>query len=219
MKKGKITLKPLIIIFIISVFLYEETNTRNAFILEILLVLIFGLMNTNLKEVVLRIVESKFIGALSIIIFPVATFISMLSAFLGNNSSFMTKLDVLMSGRINLSHIGLERYGLSMFGTKITYNTFNTRYGLKGIYFYLDNSYIQYWLNFGTIFILVLITLITITLIWEYKQKRWYISLIFIFIALHSLGDPQLIYLQYSPFVLIVDQMIDKFRINKLFLK
>lgn len=213
-KKGKLSFFALAIISGISLFLYVETNTRNPFILEILIVLIFLLLKSPLHHFLMRIFHSKLFGWTGILIFPVLTFLSVFFATIGTNGGFMKIFDHLMSGRFALAHQGVERYGISLFGKQIIFNTYRPDRPLRGSYFYLDNSYIQYLLNFGLIMLFIIILLISLALYVQYQGKKWYVLLIFILIALHSFSDPQLIYLQYSPFILIIDSVIDRVRFD-----
>ena len=70
----------------------------------------------------------------------------------------------------------------------------------------------QYLITFGFIFIIIIVGLLTIQMFREYKSKKWYILFIFVLIAIHSTGDPQLMYISYSPFVLIIGNVIDRFK-------
>ncbi|USS90341.1 hypothetical protein [Fructilactobacillus carniphilus] len=214
-KKGKLNKISLFLLFLISCFLYSQTNTRNPFLLELLLIAFFLLMQVGFKYKFLKFFKTNLFKYLSILSMPIASILTIIVSYIGPTSPFMVKFDSIMSGRIGLSHLGIEKYGLSFFGTVIKFKTFSPSHPLHGKYFYLDNSFIQYLLNFGIIFLLVIVILLTAALWIEFKKKHWYVLLIFIFIALHSVGDPQLIYLQYSPFALIIVEVIDRFNLKK----
>lgn len=212
LKKGIMSWKEIIIITLSDVFLYVQTDTRNPFLLVLLIVLVAGLLNSKYKVNLIEFFSSKFFGIIAILSFPFFLLISICLAYLGTNGILVSKINHLMSNRVLYSHIGLEKYGVHPFGTRVVYNVLNPTHNLRGIYFYLDNSYMQYLITFGFIFIIIIVGLLTIQMFREYKSKKWYILFIFVLIAIHSTGDPQLMYISYSPFVLIIGNVIDRFK-------
>ncbi|POH19998.1 hypothetical protein BGL46_03850 [Fructilactobacillus sanfranciscensis] len=214
LRKGMVSWKAIGIITVLDIFLYVQTDTRNPFLLVLLIVLVAGLLNSKYKDNLIDFFCGKIFGVVSIAAFSFFLIVSLILSYLGTDGFVLDKINRLMSNRVLYSHIGIERYGIQPFGTKVVYNVLNPTHNLKGSYFYLDNSYMQYLITFGIIFIVIIVGLLTIQMFKEYKNKKWYVLFIFVLIALHSTGDPQMMYISYSPFVLIIGKVIDKFKIE-----
>lgn len=207
-KKGDLGHLSIIFILLGDFYLYFETATKNPFIL-VILILIISILNENFKN---KPFSGKYIKYISVIIFPLMSFISLLFAIIGKSNGVMVFLDNLLDNRVAMANLGFTQYGIRLFGNIIPINTFaNGATNIIGNYFYLDNSYVQYLITFGSIFLIILILLLTISLINLKSGSDWYIFVIFIFIAIHSFNDPQLIYLCYSPFTLICSNTMEYF--------
>lgn len=208
LKKGYLSYLSLIIILLGDIYLYIETATKNPFLL-VFLILFIAFINRVTKH---NFFSSKYIKYISIIIFPLLSFIAVAFAIIGKSNGFMVFLDNVLDNRIAMANLGFIQYGIKLFGNYIPINTFaNGATNIIGNYFYLDNSYSQYFITFGSVFSIILILLLMISLMELKSGSDWYIFVIFIFIAIHSFNDPQLIYLCYSPFTLICSNTIEYF--------
>lgn len=99
-------------------------------------------------------VSNKFIAKVVLLVFILCIFLSYLFALMYKpQNQLLSNLNTLLSGRLRLGNLFVEEYSLSLFGTRILYNTPNSSYqavfGL--VYRVLDNSYLKYLLNFGVL--------------------------------------------------------------------
>ena len=85
LKKGIMSWKEIIIITLSDVFLYVQTDTRNPFLLVLLIVLVAGLLNSKYKVNLIEFFSSKFFGIIAILSFPFFLLISICLAYLTLN--------------------------------------------------------------------------------------------------------------------------------------
>ncbi|HCS93967.1 MAG TPA: hypothetical protein DIW15_04585 [Bavariicoccus seileri] len=94
-------------------------------------------------------------------------------------NQLLSSLNTLLSGRLRLGNLFVEEYSVSLFGTRVLYNTPNANYqtifGL--VYRVLDNSYLKYLLNFG---VLSLATLSIIVYQIFIKSPKIFLSKLFV---------------------------------------
>ncbi|MCD8005046.1 MAG: hypothetical protein LUE91_05275 [Oscillospiraceae bacterium] len=113
-------------------------------------------------------------------------------------------LNALLSTRLSLSHNAIQEYGLSLFGSNITWVT--GRYGIERTeeYFYVDCSYINTALTFGIIVLMLVIVGFSVLGYKASKEHKYALCISLILLAVHSFSDPQLLDLKYDPFLLIL---------------
>ena len=96
------------------------------------------------------------------------------------------KYDDFFSDRIRLSKYALDRYGLSsLFGNNITWT------GAKDGSL-VDSSYLRILLQYGWIFFIALLLGFMIIQSRNFKTKNLNLSIVILFIMIHSVTDPQL---------------------------
>ena len=106
---------------------------------------------------------------------------------------------------MSLSYEGIQNYGIHLFGQAIEWVGGTVYYDTEtdfSSYNYVDSSYIQILLSYGIIFLIVL--LIGYHLLGKriVERQEWYLGLVIVLSAVHSMFDPQLLWLQYDVFIL-----------------
>lgn len=163
----------------ISFVCYWFLNARNdtAFILMIVVTLLL-----NKWRVVIR---SQWIKKCLILIMPIVSLIVyVLSAVYDSSNGFMRKLNNVLSNRLSLSNIALDRYPIKLFGQKTIENGNGAGTQVaSNNYFYIDSSYLRLLLRYGLLLFVLVIGLYVISMI-ILASKREFV--IFVVLAIMS---------------------------------
>ncbi len=130
------------------------------------------------------------------------------------------QLDKLISGRLSYANEGLKTYGITPFGTEINWASGSNWQESADRYFFVDSSFVNMLLNYGVI-VFALITAGLTKLCFEFsKDKQKHFMLLIFVLVIHSLFDPQLFDLRYTPFLMFLGQYVSPFEetvsVNKL---
>jgi len=189
-----------IFILICNFFIYDLTDTRAVYYLIYLLIL--GLWIYRYLPYVKSSLTFKFFSFYS---FPFLGLISFgLSYFYNAESSWMSKLNSLLSSRLSLAKEAFETYGIHIFGAKTQWAT--GRLGIERTteYFYVDSSYLNILFTYGLIILLVVVGAMILLGKWNYRKGHYVACFILIIFAIHCFSDPQLLELRYNPLICIV---------------
>lgn len=199
-KKKKITIISIVALMVINVAIYRLTDTRNAF--GIVCLILIGAVILKYSDYFSR--PHKWINYIYICSVPFFALVSVCATALYNpNISWMNFMNGLFSGRLQLGKAGLEQYGIKLFGNKIEWIGGIIEFEInKKAYNYVDSSFVQVLLEFGVI-ALVMSSLYFVSLNRKaVRHKDVWFGLAVFLIALHSILDPQLMWLEYNPFLL-----------------
>lgn len=199
-RKEKISILECIAILGCAVFMYARTETKSAFILTVMLA--FAMI---ILKYVPAIREYRAIyGITSAIAVPICSVgIIALTKCADFNVPVIQKINAVLTGRIQLGQDAIKKYGISLFGKNITWVGGNG-IGQDGTwaYNYVDSSYVQILLNFGVVFLVLLVAYLVIVAINGIKKEDTYIALIMVVLIVHTTFDPQLILMEYNPFLM-----------------
>ena len=97
---------------------------------------------------------------------------------------WMSRLNTMLESRISLAQAGLSNYGVGLFGKKVAWYGAGPDQGTfmaqsSGQYNWVDNLYIKDMIDFGIIYVIILLILITITMIQCVRNKQ-YLNVFFI---------------------------------------
>ena len=139
---------------VICCVLYKLTDTRLAFLIVIMMTVIFSLIKV-LRIDIIRI--KPILLMVGIGIFPGCSLFSILSSYAYNGKSRVWQLiDRLVSGRLRLDQIAVYQYKIVPWGQRVEFNT-----GNSGEYFFIDNGYIYVLLLYGSVLFIALMILYT----------------------------------------------------------
>lgn len=117
-------------------------------------------------------------------------------------SEFMIKLNSWLSARLSLGKKGFDVYGVRPFGSYVPAYTHAEEE--KGIYFFVDSSYIQLIVIYG----IVVLAIVLLAFLFISSRARIQEDAIFLWIlafsAVHGMIVPCLMDLQFCPFLLAV---------------
>lgn len=136
-----------------------------------------------------------------------------------NSNSILRILNEFFGGRLSLGKSSIMQYGIKLWGQNIEWigNGLDVN-GQKtvGSYLYVDCLYIQLLQHYGVIFTFLILLLITLMMVGLYKQKQFYLLILFGFIAVHCMLDDLSWQLYYNTFWLLIGIMLMKRNDKKL---
>jgi hypothetical protein len=128
------------------------------------------------------------------------------------NNSIMQAINTLVNRRWQLQKNAIDTYGITLFGNNIQWEQ-SWAWGTE--YLYVDSAFLKYTLmnGLGFMFIFVIYLIKIMKKLCDINNK-YYLS-VFILIVIYGIFNPQLLYLEYNPFLLfpvfaLVDRKITK---------
>ncbi|MGN8862555.1 hypothetical protein ACTNCE_11630 [Dorea longicatena] len=198
--KDKLNVGMIAVLIGINYYFYIKTNSRITFLLSIFL-LIFTILG---KKIFIYLFERKVIGIICIFSYIISTVVSFEITKKYNSSiAWMWRLNTFLGDRLRLGQISLRKYGFTILGSKITWvgNGLDTSGNkMSGTYTWVDSLYIQMLQHYGLLFLILFLFLITFALYKIYKDQEYYLLIILVAIAFHSIIDDLSLYLYYNTF-------------------
>lgn len=191
------------VLALLNIYLYNFTNTKAAVIYSVLaIILVILIKKFNFSKGVSYINKfSMFVGGFAA---------GLLTYLYKYDSAIISEINVILSGRLYYGYKGIEEYGITLFGQKITWIT-EVILDSELQYNYIDSSYLNIMFNYG------IIVLLFVMLGYYFLGKRnisndIYYSILILIITLHSMFDPQLIEIMYNPSILLLGYVITRSR-------
>lgn len=210
LKKNKANLMMTFLFAVINVWFYIMTNSRMAFAASSMFILFMIVQKMNNHK-------WKWIGRLNILykILPeIICAISLVMFKLYDESIHSWFwLNSILSDRLRLGANAIEQYGFSLFGKPIEWIGFSIKKTTmeEAIgYNYVDSSYLQLGLNYGLIFLGVVLLIYSIIMNRAIKRKDYYLVSIITIILLFSITEPRLMNFAFNPFPLLVFCKLEK---------
>lgn len=199
LRREKAHLIEYVILELISFWLYVQTNSRMCFALSTVFMIWMYIMKYYWQNHAKQIRHNKIVIALPTIICLIAIYIHV-----GYNSAsaLWVKLNDGLSGRLQLGQSAFQKYGVPLFGQKITW----VGYGMGAVvgeYNYVDCSYMQILIQYGLIALIIVIALYTFMMYVAVKQKDFYLQTILFFILVLSITEPRLLDLNFNVFPIL----------------
>jgi hypothetical protein len=196
LRKEKLRVIEIIIMEAINYVFYILTDTRMSFALSSLMLVYVFLMKFYWQNRSDKIQKNKFL-----ILAPAVMCIAAIGihVFYNPDNNRWQSLNTLLSGRLKLGRDGIEKYGVSLFGTPIEWIGFGSN-APKGTYNYVDSSYVQIMLEYGIIFLAIIVVLYMYIMYMAVKEKDFYLQTMILFVVIFSITEPRLLHLAYNPF-------------------
>lgn len=200
LKNGKLTFVEFIILFGIDIWFYHMTDSRMAFLLSAAFLTFFFLMGKYIQNggFTIKIRKLLYISPGFIAAFAIALHVAY-----DSSSALFVELNDLLSGRLRLGNQAIKDYGISLFGQKIEWVGFSITEHLKGNYNYVDCSYVQILVEYGPIFLLIVIILYSAIIKGAVMYREYHLCWIILFILGFSITEPRLVNLAYNPFPIL----------------
>lgn len=200
LRRERLKFLELIIIEVCHIFFYNMTDTRMTFYLGTATVLFF-IINLFVKK---KWYWTKRLGYLWCAVPAVIAIVAVLLHVLykWDNPIFMA-LNALLSGRLQLGFDAYHNYGLSLFGQPIEWVGFGINESGVG-YNYVDCSYMQHLLEYGIVFLGLLLTIYTIIIYRGIKHHDYYLVWICLITLVFCVTEPWLFNFTFNPIPVMV---------------
>lgn len=199
-RKEKIKYIEFLILEIISFILYRLTDSRMAFAL----CSVFLVFQVFVKFFKYRFGITKFFKKLFVFVPSViCVFAIAIHYFYNPDNELWMKLNDLLSGRLRLGKQGIAEYGISLLGNSIKWVGYSAD-AVEGTYNYVDCSYLQILLEYGLIFLVMVIAIYTVIIYKAVKNENYFLLWSVIFVLIFSITEPRLMNLSFNPFPLLV---------------
>ncbi|MSS19583.1 hypothetical protein [Pseudoramibacter porci] len=208
--------RTVIFLSLINSLMFYFTQSRLAFglfILMMICVIGFKIRASIIKKKPCR-KKRKRVHFAKILIFSyvLCLFISLgITLSYSDSSALQKKVNIALGDRLELGQNSLKENGVKPFGEliKMSGNGLNNK-GQRdlsktdGLYNYVDCMYIQILQDFGWIFTVLILVLMTIAMYQTYKKRDWYLLMICSILAVHGIIDDLIINVYYNTFWLII---------------
>lgn len=204
-RKERLTIIEGLILEGINYYFFIMTDTRSAFAVSTLaLVLAYSLKlwkgRYGKRFLTFFIHHTAFLGTVCI---------AVLTFQWSKGGTAITKLNSLLSNRLLLSYEAFQNYGLHLFGQRIEWvggtRDFDVVYKE---YNYVDSSYLQIVLTYGIVILLLLLIAYALLGREIVREQDWYLGIALVMGALHSIFDPQFLWMQYNIFLLALGYLL-----------
>ena len=198
-RKIKISLYEVLIVISIAIFCYIMTDTKSAFVLTVLVILLAYFLKYN------KFLQKyhKIYNYIALVL-PVlmASLIIIVSYLYNSDNMVLSKINSILSGRLSLGKRAINEFGFIFMartlplvgGEPLNGSTYN----------FVDSSFLLYLLNFGIIFFVLLMSLLEYFAYLINLKKDTYMLLVFCIFIIHSTFDPQLLNLCFNYFLLVL---------------
>ncbi|WP_286502460.1 hypothetical protein [Faecalibaculum rodentium] len=180
--------------------LFILTDTKMAFFTTIL-VFVIALIWWQ-KPHWLNWLENRWVKLVILWLPVVLTIVAMLLAGLYQDSGFMAKLNDILSGRLANVAEAWQKYGLSLFGQNIVWTGQGITYKPSMHYLYVDCSYLNILLNYGLVFLLLVLYWCRQVVLDLYRRHDMLYLAFFVVILLFSFLEVRLANPLYDPFII-----------------
>lgn len=147
---------------------------------------------------------NKIIRILLIIAVPISSISSIfITKAYSPSNKLMVNLNKLLSDRLNLGKIGIDKYGFKLFGQSIRM-VGNGGTNVKPTdYFFIDSSYLFIVLRYGIVILVFICILYMFFINKALKEGNIILPIIITFIAINSIVAHHFMDIAYNPFMLI----------------
>lgn len=199
LKKGKLNMFSYLVMIVFNGWLYVMTNSRMAFSMSVVFLTFFyftGKKNSG------NAIINRFPHCFTLFPAGIALFAVLLHVNYQETWKFYWELNQILSNRLILGRDAFQKYGLTLFGTSIKW-VGNSVDGIDGVYNYVDCSYLQILLEYGIVILALILVLYSLIIYSAYRQKKYYLCWIIVFILVFCVTEPRLIKLAFNPFLLL----------------
>lgn len=200
LKGEKISWESIGVLGVCNILLFKLTDTKSAYIL-IWVALGFAILLKGVKKFRTNNIIYK---TGSIVVVPtLAGIMIFLTIFFDKQITWLSRLNLILNGRLELGSNAYKTYGLHLLGQNIRWVGASSYLSNPSqIYNYVDSSYVQNLLNYGIIFIIMVCIFFIVYGYMAGKKNDIYLMFILVIVAIHSALDPQLLWMAYNPFIM-----------------
>lgn len=211
-RKEKILWRELFLLLLANFWVFLQTDSRLVFASAVLAILVSGFLKRK-PDFLVRKRIFTFILAMAFLICAIGSLI--VSTKYNADVSWQASLNAFLGRRLLHQHTAMVNYGFSLFGQDIHANGYgldafgeNTKL-LTERYFYVDNEYIRWFTSYGFVFFILMLALLTVFCLKSRKyDKRGYLLIIFVILAVQCLVQDSFLYLYFNTFLLAIGSVL-----------
>ena len=125
-----------------------------------------------------------------------------LHVFYDPDNAFMNRLNTLLTKRLAHGLDAVSQYGFSLFGKKITWVGFSVK-PTEEVYNYVDCGYLNVALEYGIIFLILVLVIYTVLIIKAVKAGDNWLLLAALFVLVMAITEPRIMNFSFNPFPLL----------------
>lgn len=197
--------------YLISLFAAWFINVYCDVRLDVILIILLLIVLLIYQLILKGVKPAIWVGKLSVAAMFVCTLLSLgLSYFYSPKIKWLAQLNQLLSSRLRLGRLALDRYQPQLLGQVVHVNGWGGSQGFKQFtgkvvareYFYIDSAYLTTLLTFGIIVSLILLLSYTWFAWRQVQQQNYLLPLIIAVTAISCIVDQHLLDISYNIFIL-----------------
>ena len=200
LRREKITLIEYAILELLNIWFYKMTDASMAFYLTGAFLVFFAVVRLERKKFFL-LSKIRNVALLAPVLCAGLTIWAQYAYDFKNPVWY--RLNEFVHGRLQLGHDAIKNYGITLLGQKMEWIGFSIRQ-MKGAYNYVDCSYLQLCIEYGLIFLLLVLLLYTFLIYRGLKNNDMYLVCVLGFLLIFAMTEPRLMNLMYTTFPLLV---------------
>lgn len=205
--RKKITFMETVVLAAVSFLLYFYNNTRIDLCIVISFLLFFYVW-THFSDKIRKNFAAKIIFQYSGVIIALISIVA--QTFYNSDIVLYSQINGLLSNRLYFGEKAIQEYGFTMFGQHIQWiGQGSIKKNPMLVYNYVDCSFLKYMLNFGIVFLVLLL----IGLVYIGKKaidnadKALCVSLLFLYVF--AMVEAELCVLAFHPFLLKIGELLN----------
>jgi hypothetical protein len=207
LRKGYLTNLELMGILGLSIFSYHYCGARTNAICLLLTFIVFLYLKNRYFNRSRNYVLNKIFSRLLVFSIPISALCIVILTFLyqaNQNDVILTSINNLLSNRLCWNIVGLERYGIHLYGSIFKMIGLGGSTTPPNEYFFLDSSYILILLRYGVMVFVTTMVISVFSSLRAERQKDITLLLIISLIAIQSLVEHHLLDIAYNPFLFLI---------------
>lgn len=203
LKREKCSILQITLFEIINVWFYKKTDSRMVCLLAsvFLCFVLMQIFNKNKWRIISKYKKIYISSPMIICCFSLLLFVAY-----NEKTIFWTRLNTILSGRLQLGTNAIAEFGVSLFGNNIEWIGFNSKMptAVEAIgYNYVDSSYLQLGLNYGVVFLIMVLLIYVVVMKRAVKIEDYWLICVISVILIFSITEPRLMNLAFNPFPLL----------------
>lgn len=200
---------------IIAIVLMVVTQARLDVLAILLVIPVFWIA----KQAAAGHLIAQVVASFYWMIAPILAYVTMIAAiFYSNSNHLFTLVDHAVSGRLQLSHLAWNRYGLSGLGNHVLEHGFGAGAGAKmfyatgmeGKYFYIDSSFIRLLIIYGLVAVVFFVGTMLLIGLRSTLTRDYRLAAVMLLLAISCVIEQHLLNLAFDPFLIALLAEIDQ---------
>lgn len=203
----KISWRSYIGIFVVAIITYLCTQARLDVLLSLLTIPVIAIAKAAYSgnKSCENIASFYWIGA------PILAYITVISSLFYTTNNYLFRFaNEAFSKRLEISHVALSKYGITLFGKHVFEHGFGSSQGIKhfyqsgmsGNYFFIDSSFIRLAIIYGLIIGVFVIIIMLLIGMQSVSTGDFCLAAIILLVSLSCMVEQHLLDISYNPFLI-----------------